>query len=192
MALAELLRALREEAAGRRSEILATAEAEAQRIRGEARSEGARRHDAFVAEARHEEDELARRTLSRARAEASRTMFDARDRLLGLVLEEVERRASCADREPVYLDALPGEVASALDRLGDGPVTILVPASLATLVEQACASHEGVSVQVLDGLAPGFIARRTGEGMEMDGMLGSRLERAWPRLSVALLREAGP
>ena len=47
-----------------------------------------------------------------------------------------------------------------------------------------------VDVRASEELGLGFTARVENQGVEVDGTLECRLQHAWPRLAVAVLREA--
>ena len=189
MALAELLRALREEAAERRSAVLSSAESEAESIRSSARGELARRQETFLMGVQNEEEEVARRTISRARAEGARAVLDARDHLLRRVRDKVEQRIGSPDLARTHAAMLEAEIRTALERLPPGPVTVSVAPALAAVTRRAVEHEARVTVEVADELGPGFVARHDAEGVEVDGLLQSRLVYAWPRLAIAVLEE---
>lgn len=192
MALQELLRALREQAAERREAELSHAEAEVERIRRASRAALARRRESFLAGVRRDEEEAARRALSRARADAAEGVLEARERLLERVRERVGARIRDAATEPAYLSALPNEVDAALARMPPGPVTVSAPESLVHAVERATENRTGITVATLSDDGPGFRALDDEGTVEVDGTLEPRLARAWPRIAMAVLQEVAP
>jgi len=189
MALPELLRALREQAAERRAAVLSAAEESARRIRDESGRRLSRRRGEFLARVRAEEEDAAHRALSHARSEAMRAMLTARGHLLVRVRDAVEERIHSADDDPSYLEALPAHVLNALGRLPKGGVRLGAPATLVPRIERAVEGCGDVSVEVVPDLGPGFRALSRAGDMEVDGTLETWLEHRWPRLAVAILTE---
>jgi vacuolar-type H+-ATPase subunit E/Vma4 len=200
MALPELLQSLRTQAAERRAEELARAEAEAARILAESRASSERRRLEWVERTRRDEGEAARRALARAEKEAAESVLAARDRLLARVAHALKARASLPLRDPNYLRALPGEVRGALERLPAGPVVVRASPELLETVREAVgevvsdaltgAATRGHDVVVEPAdFGTGFVATAPEVGVEIDGTLGTRIAHAWPRLAVAILQE---
>jgi vacuolar-type H+-ATPase subunit E/Vma4 len=192
MALADLLKALRAQAAERRSTELAAADAEVAHIAAAAASSLERRRKDFVNAARREEQEVGRRTLARAQSEAAESVLLARDRLLGRVKSALERRVAQAARDPAYLDALPRELRVGLDRLPRGSIVVWVAPEMAERLGQALGEGEEVRVETVPGMGAGFTAVAPDAGVEVDATLELRLEQAWPRLAIAVLRDLAP
>lgn len=192
MALQELLRALGEQAAERRANELSRAREAALRIREESRGARTRRREEFLSRVEEEEEEAARRAISLAQAESMRDVLTARDRLLDRVREGVVARLPAAGSDPVYLDVLPAEVRAALGRLPAEAVSVSVAPALVSHVEKAVAGMALVRVEASDDVGPGFRALSHDGGMEVDGTLGSRLDRAWRRLAVSVIAEVAP
>ena len=191
MALPDLLDALRKQAAERRAEELARADAEAVRIRAASRTAAERRRIEYVGHTRREEEEAARRAVSRAEKEARASVLAARERLLDRVAEALEARADAAVRDPDYLAILPQDVRRGLERLPAGTVVVRTPPELFGTVRDAVGDREGVSVEAAD-VGTGFVASMPAEGVEVDGTLRARLVLSLPRLAVAILAEVSP
>lgn len=192
MGLADLLKALRAQAAEGRATELADADAEAARIDAESSSSLERRRREFVSAARRQEEEIAHRTRARAAAEAAESVLTARRRLLGRVRSALERRVAGAGSDPEYLDVLPQELRAGLERLPPGPIVVHVAPEMVERLDRALPEREGVLVETTPGMAAGFRALAPGAGMEVDATLELRLEQAWPRLAVAVLSELAP
>lgn len=188
MALPDLLEALREQAAERRAEELAAADAEAARIRAESRAALERRRLEYVDRMRRDEEEAARRAVSRAETEARASVLAARGRLLRRVADVVEARADAAVGDPDYLVALPDEVRRGLERLPSGALVVRTPAALVGIVRDAVGEREHVVVEAAE-VGTGFVAAAQSGGVEVDGTLRTRLEHTWRRLAVSVLAD---
>jgi len=189
MALAELLRALRDQAAERRAAELERGEEEAKRLREASRAALARRRDEYLAGVRLEEEETARRALSRARSDGAHDMLAARSHLLERVRSALEVRVRAANGDPPYLETLQHEIPAALARLPAGPVTVVSAPDLLPHVEASLAGVSDVSCETDADAGAGFRAVSGTAPIEVDGGLQGRLDRAWPRLAVAVLAE---
>ena len=190
MALPDLLRALRERATERRDEELSAAARLTERVRSESRSALERRRGDFVARLRREEEETARRALSRARAEATAAQLAARDRLLTRVRAALDARIEEAGTDADYLGSLPRELSEGLARLPKGRVVVRARAELLKSIASALGGDDRVDLDASPDLGAGFTASVPTEGVELDGTLVTRLEHAWPRLAVTVLRDA--
>jgi vacuolar-type H+-ATPase subunit E/Vma4 len=192
MALSDLLSALRQHAAGQRAEALARADAEAQRILMESRAALERRRTEYVGRTRREEEEAARRARARAEAEATRSVLDARDRLLDRVAAALRERLGRAIGDPDYLALLPDQILGGLERLPPGPVVLRARPELIGIVRDVVRGRRDVVVEAEPELGVGFSASAPGSGVEVDGTLEAMLALSWPRVAVSVLREAGP
>jgi vacuolar-type H+-ATPase subunit E/Vma4 len=188
MALPDLLRVLRAQAAERRGQEIADAERIAGGVRAESRAALDRRRSDHLASARREEEEGAHRELSRARAEAAAADLAARDRLLARVRNALGERIATASQREAYRDSLTAELALGLGRLPPGPVAVRTRPDLADLVRAAVGGLGKVEVHVSEDAGVGFLA--TAGTVEVDGTLSARLEQVWPRLAIEVLREA--
>jgi vacuolar-type H+-ATPase subunit E/Vma4 len=189
MALAALLKTLREQAAERRAAVLADAVSQATRIGEESARALDRRRREFLSEARRQEEEAAHRAVARAEAEAAGAVLLARDRLLARVRSVLERRIATATDDPGFGARLPGEIEAALRRLRAGPVVVRVPPGLAPRAAEALAGRADVLLETAPGMGAGFSALESDGAAEIDGTLEARLEHAWPALAVAVLAE---
>lgn len=191
MGLQDLLNALRQQAATRRSEELARARAEAGRIRTEAEAALERRRRDFVAQAREDEEAVARRVVAHARAEAAEGVLAARDRFLHRVRTALEERISGLEDDPDYRRTMADDLRDAVDRLPDGPVVVRTRPSLAPLVREVVAGEARMAVETSEDMGHGFVAVASGKGVEIDATLEARLDHVWQRLAVAALAEVG-
>lgn len=191
MALPELLEALRQQAAEARGDELARADVEAERVRAASRAFLERRRGEYIERTRRAEEEAARRAVSRAQAEAAKSVLTARDRLLRRVADALAARVDRAVGDPEYLVALPDEVHAGLERLPPGRVVVRARAELAGLVAEAVRGRGDVEVEVAPSMAAGYTATSPEVGVEIDGTLETRLAHWWPRVAVAVLAEVG-
>jgi vacuolar-type H+-ATPase subunit E/Vma4 len=189
VALVELLEALREQAGERRAAELSRAEASAKRIRDESRVALARRREEYLTRVRLEEEEMARRSLARARSEGERNVLSARAHFLERVRAELLERVRAADADPLYLEVLPSEIEGALARLPAGHVKVVCAPALLPHVLTAVAGKPDVSCEADGSSGAGFRAVSLAEPVEVDGELSAMLDLAWPRLAVAVLEE---
>jgi len=192
MALPELLRALREQAADRRAEELAHAQATCDRILEASRGAVALRREEYLSGVRQSEEDAARRTLSRARGEAARTVLAARAQLLERVRESVDALIRDAPADPTYLAVIPAELRDALGRLPPGPAHVEAHPSLLETVEPVVAAMEDVLVKAEPAAGLGYTVRSGDGRTEVDATLDGRLARDWPRLAVQVLRQVSP
>jgi vacuolar-type H+-ATPase subunit E/Vma4 len=197
MALAELLAALRREADARRERILAEADARVERIRASSAAVRERRRSETLAGVTSGEAAAARRAIAQAEAAARRSVLTARDELLGKVRASVGAQIEAAAADPTYLASLPTELARALARLPDGPVTVRARPELVPALSEALRTPEvgrGRSVRVAraPSMGVGFTAHSSDGEVEVDATLASRLDQAWPRLAVDVIAEGAP
>ncbi len=188
MALPQLLEALREQAAAGRAAELARAEVVADEIRASARAALERRRAGLVSAARSEAEQAARRLASEARMEAAERVLTARARLLERVRSALEERLPRAPDDPGYLETLTRDVLIAVDRLPPGPVVIRTSPVLASHVAGSVRGRDDVRVEPTEDVRTGFTASSADLGAEVDGTLETRLDYAWPRLAVGVLR----
>ena len=192
MALPELLDALRAQAAARRAEELARADAEVERLLGEASASTARRRADHLERAARDANEAARRTLSEARSVAARTMLMARDRLLTRVRAALDERIRAASGDADYLSALPVELGDALERLPSGEVIVRARPELAAILAQPARGRPGVLFETVRDMGVGFVAISPASGVEVDATLEAKLVHRWPRIAVSVLAGVGP
>lgn len=190
MALPELLEALRAQAAERRAEELARADAEAERIRAALRASVESRKAAHVERAVREATEAGRRSLAEARARSAESTLLARDRLLGRVRAALAERMGGALADPDYQVRLAAELTEALERLPRGEVIVRAGPELADVLGRVASGARGVVVETVRHRGPtGFVAVATEANIEIDATLETRLQHQWPRLAVSVLAE---
>jgi len=189
MALPELLQALRVQAAERRAEELARADAEAALVRGESRASLERRKIEHVERVVRDANEAARRAVSEARSEAAVSILKARDRLLGRVRVALEERGRASIADPALHAWLPAVLAGALERLPPGDVVVRVRPELARVLAQAIADRRGITLESIPDMGAGFVAVSAESGVEIDATLETNLLHRWPQIAVSVLAE---
>lgn len=189
MALPDLLRALREQAAEVRAAELEEARTTAARIRADSEAALRRSRRELVERARKEELEAGQRELARARSESAKSVLAARERLLERVRAAVERRIAGARHDPEYLVTLASDLVGGLYRLPEGPVTIRAHPGLLERLADSVAEGGRITLEAAPEVGTGFTASAAGGEIEIDATLESRLAHAWPRLAVEVVRE---
>jgi vacuolar-type H+-ATPase subunit E/Vma4 len=189
MALAELLRALEEQGAERREEEIARARETCEQILEASRGALALRREEFLSRVRRDEEELARRILSRARSEAARAVLVARGSLLDRVEQGLKERIRDAPSDRTYLEGLTAEIRDAIGRLPPGPARLRAPEALSPRVAEAVAGLDGVRVEASAEVGVGFVALSRDGSVEVDATLEARLAQVWPQLAVEVLSE---
>jgi len=187
VALPELLEALRAQAAERRAEELARADAEAARVRAESRASSERRKADHVERVVRDANEAARRAVSEARSEAAASILKARDRLLGRVRASLEERGRASI--PALHASLPAMLAGALERLPPGDVVVRTRPELSKVLAQSIARRPGVTLETTPEVGTGFVAVSPESGVEIDATLETNLLHRWPQIAVAVLAE---
>ena len=191
MPLPQLIDALRAQAAERRAEELARADAEAERIRAESHASLAGRKAQHVERAIRDASEAARRSLSEARAEAAASTLRARDRLLGRVRAALEEHARASIVDPAHVATMETDLAAALQRLPSGEVVVRTRPELRRAFETAVDGRPGVTLETVPDMGVGFVAVSPETGVEIDATLQTQLGHRWPAIAVAVLTEVG-
>ncbi len=193
MALEDLLASLREDAESQRSLVLSQAEAEARRIRGDAKQAVVDRRRSLAQDVAKEAEVKAWRSVTRARREARESVLEARARFLQRLEDRLVSLLSEADGVGAYTRVLPGELAVALDRLPAGPVELAASPDLAEMIErEVAASVRQVAVRTSPTVGTGFVATSVEAGTEVDARLKARLDHAWPRIAAEAARTVAP
>lgn len=190
MGYPELLKALEDEVARQIRQIAAETEQTCQRLAAKTcRELAARREDALAAEGGRL-DEEARRAISRARFEQSRTVLVEQRRLLADVRREAERCLPALD-DVALLTRLVDEL---VPELGAGPVELRVrPGREAAVAGDLARRHPELArratVTGVEAVPGGVVAAFDGGRQLLDNSLPSRLEKAWQQLEGALAAE---
>ena len=189
MALADLLRALEQDAEARIAEVRAEAGASATRLRVEGRERLERRRSAELATRETELQSEAARVLETARQEAGRRVLTARAQ----ALERIQRRARdlLLQTEPDrrLLDGIALEVTAALEYFGDSGAVVRCASVWGPALKPIVARRSNIRLEATNGVGPGAAIRAADGSLEIDATLETRLDRLWPRLAIDLVRE---
>jgi vacuolar-type H+-ATPase subunit E/Vma4 len=191
MALIDLLRALEEDGAARVAEVRARAQAEILRVRAGSEAECESRRAAALNGRETVLRAAAARELDATRRTAVARYLDARSAALARVHDRVRARLAARADDPALLPILRGDLASALEYAGDGPVVVeAVPALLEGLRTTPSGSRE---VRFEGTRRDGGVVVRAADGAwTVDGTFDGRLRRAWPRLAIELAPRLEP
>lgn len=214
MGLDALLAKLDADARREREEILSRATRQAEALRAQAEADLERARTRALDDVRAQEEAAARKRIVEARTEARRTVFQARQKLLGRIRSAAEERIDGGSEDDAYRSALPEEVAATLRRAPAGAIRIRAAAGLVDALRQAVAearrsrgsspgdrADPGDGADATAGDAPtlevvpddevgtGFLAVGDGGAVIVDATLSARLERAWPAEAMRVLKE---
>ena len=186
MALDQLLRTLEDEARTRMEEVLGRARAEATALREAADAARTARREATLRARELELRAGVARELEVARRAATRRVLEARARALDRIRRAAEARLAGRAGDPALLPRLRAELADGLGYLGEGPVVI--EASEALLPDLRRAMNGRPEVTFVAGTTGGLVLRAADGSLVVDASLETRLDRAWPALSIELVR----
>jgi len=191
MGLRELLVTLEDGAERERASVLDEARAGASRIRRERGSERERRRADFLRGVEREEVDASGKALSRARADARRSVLDARLRLLERVRAALERRIAEAGEDSRYLAVVERDLRDALGRLGRRDVVVRAGDDVARALSAALEElGDSGSIESDPSLTGGFVAASADGTVEIDATLEERLTHVWPGLAIEVVRSA--
>jgi vacuolar-type H+-ATPase subunit E/Vma4 len=186
MALDELLRDLEQASDAQIAALLATARAEAERLRASRAGESAQRRSAAVAARELELRAALARELEAAQREAQRQVLEARVEALERIRRRAEQLLSERAADPAFLSVQTRHLARALEYLGEAPAVVEAPApvvaSLLTMVD----GRIRVVAQPSAAARPGLTIRTEDGGLIVDATPAGRLDHAWPRLAIGL------
>jgi vacuolar-type H+-ATPase subunit E/Vma4 len=187
MALADLLAALEREAAAQAEARRAAARAAAAEIARSADERLERRRSEAALARETELRRAAETALDEARRAARRSVLDARERLLERVFAAARGLLPEAMARDGYRAVLPRHVADALRAVGDQPAVVRCPDALGDAVRAALGPRRDVTVETDPAAPPGITAGTTDGAVAVDNTLPGRLDRARPRLAIAVL-----
>ena len=191
MALNDLLRALEEDGAARVEEVRARARAEAGRVRAGAEAEREGRRTAALGVRETELRAAAAREIEVTKRVAAARYLEARGGALTRIHARIRERLAARASDPAVLPLLRSDLARALEYAGDGPV--VVEAAPAMVDELRVALNGRREARFEGTRAEGGLVLRAPDGSWlMDATFGTRLDRAWPRLAIELVRQLEP
>ncbi len=183
MALQDLLDTLERDGAARARGILDAAQRRADEILAVADAEAERKRNARLAETtRRLEAAAASETVSQRR-KAQAVVLEARNALLDLVFAQAAGMLDNAARSDAYRAALPEHVRQALAFLDGCEAVVRCRPELAPHVP----AGNGVTPETDAGVPPGFVVRAADGSVTVDQTLPGRLSRMKPDLSIAVL-----
>lgn len=202
MGLDALLAKLDADARREREEILSRATRRAEALRAQAEAELERAHTRALDDVRAREEAAARKRIVEARTEARRTVFQARQKLLGRIRSAAEERIDRGSEDDLYRSALPEEVEAALQRAPAGAIQVRAASGLVDALREAVrgawpengegpGATDTPALEVVsdDEVGTGFLAVGAEGAVVVDATLSARLERAWPAEAMRLLKE---
>jgi vacuolar-type H+-ATPase subunit E/Vma4 len=187
MALSDLLRTLEREATARIEEIRRRAQEEAVRVRAEADAERERRRLAILSAKETVLRKAAARELEAARRATLTRRLEARGTVLARIRARVAQRLDARADDVALFPLVRSDLLRALEYAGNGDVVITTSRGMVYAVQHALEGRAGVRVEATSS-GGGVIVRAIDGAWAVDGTFRSRLDRAWPRLAIALVR----
>jgi vacuolar-type H+-ATPase subunit E/Vma4 len=184
----ELRQALEQEGRDRVAAILAEAEAEVERMRGDAERDVARERGERLA---REEATLRRESHHRIAAErdsARRLVLEAREALLERVIELAAEELGRAIEEPGRRTWLLARAREALAHLPEGPSRLVASSAVAPALTEALADLADVRVEADPELAAGFRATSGDGAVLVDVTAPTLIEQRRATLAIDALR----
>lgn len=189
MVEADLSTELRRRAEASAEVILESARAAADRVLTDANAEVEARRSRAVKTSEEAHREQSRASIAAARHEALRAVLVARERLLARVFERARALLGDAREMPSYRDALPEDVAKAIEFVRDEGVVVRCSEGLSDLIEEGLRGRVEARIETLQTDGHGFLVLGAGGQVEVDGTLESRLERLSPTLAIEILEK---
>jgi vacuolar-type H+-ATPase subunit E/Vma4 len=187
MALSDLLRTLEREAAARMEEVRRRAREEVDRVRAEADAERERRRVAILGAKEAELRGAAARELEAARRAALTRRLEARGTVLARIRARVTARLDARADDVALLPLVRSDLLRALEYAGNGDVVVTASRGMVPAVRRALEGRAGVRVEATSG-AGGVTVQAIDGAWAVDATFRSRLDRAWPRLAIDLVR----
>ena len=187
MALSDLLRTLEQEAAARTEEVRSRARRDAERVRAEADAEREDRRSSALDAAEAELRMGAAREVEGARRAAVARRLEARGTALARIRARVEHRLDARADDIGLLPLVRRDLRRALEYAGEGDAVLTASPGLAGPLLQEVRGVQGLRVEAAS--RGGGLSLRAADGAwAVDATFRSRLDRAWPRLAIGLVR----
>jgi vacuolar-type H+-ATPase subunit E/Vma4 len=187
MPLGDLLRTLEREATARTEEIRRRARQEADRVRAEAEAEREHRRLAVLSAKEAELRQNVARELDAARRAGLTRRLEARGTALARIRARVAARLDARADDIVLLPLLRSDLLRALQYAGNGDVVVMTSPGMAPAVRRSLEGRAGVRVEATSR-GGGLTVRAVDDAWAVDATFRSRLDRAWPRLAIGLVR----
>jgi vacuolar-type H+-ATPase subunit E/Vma4 len=187
MALKDLLRTLEREAAARTEEIRRRAQQEADRVRTEADAERERRRLTILSAKEAELRKEVAGELEAARRAALTRRLEARSTVLARIRTRVAARLDTRADDVGLLPLVRSNLLRALEYAGDGDLVVTTSRGMVPALERALEGRAGARVEAASN-GGGVTVRAVDGAWAVDATFRSRLDRAWPRLAIDLVR----
>ena len=187
MALSDLLRTLEQEAAARTEEVRSRARRDAERVRAEADAEREDRRSSALNAAEAELRMGAACEVEGARRAAAARRLEARGTALARIRARVERRLDARADDIGLLPLVRRDLRRALEYAGEGDAVLTASPGLAGPLLQEVRGVQGLRVEAASH-GGGLSLRAVDGAWAVDATFRSRLDRAWPRLAIGLVR----
>ena len=191
MSTSSLLEVMTEEAARQRASILASSQAEAERILAKAREDAAARKVSALEAAKAELSEAAARARERAEAEAEMVVLTTKDTITDEILAVVGQELDRVAETPAFPAILEALIEEALRETEHVEVVLVPPAHLdhcrAWLADNG---HEALEVRGMDTLRDGVAVQDAKRSFRATNAFAARLanlESRMRRLSIQRL-----
>jgi vacuolar-type H+-ATPase subunit E/Vma4 len=187
MALSDLLRTLEREAAARTEEVHRRARQEADRVRAGADAERERRRLAILSAKEAELRRGVARDLEAARRAALIRRLEARRTALARIRARVAARLDARADDVALLPLVRSDLLRALEYAGNGDLVVTTSPGMVPAVQRALEGRAGVRVEAASS-GGGVTVQAVDGAWAVDATFRSRLDRAWPRLAIGLVR----
>jgi vacuolar-type H+-ATPase subunit E/Vma4 len=187
MALSDLLRTLEREAAARTEEVRSRAREEADRVRAEADAERERRRSAILSAREAELRNGAAREIEAARRAALTRRLEARSTALARIRARVAARLDARADDVALLPLVRRDLLRALEYAGEGDLVVTTSRGMVPAMQRDLEDRAGVRVEAASS-GGGVTVRAVDGAWAVDATFRSRLDRAWPRLAIGLVR----
>jgi vacuolar-type H+-ATPase subunit E/Vma4 len=187
VALNELLRTLEAEAAVHIEEVRSRARDEAERLRRECEAELSRRRAETLAVREAELRAAAAREVATARREAARRVLEARAAILARIRSRVGDRLAARAADPKLLPLLQRDLRRGLGYVGENAL-VQADSGLLDGLRNSLDGRQDVTFEPAIPLRAGLVLHSADGSVTVDATLESRLDQAWPRFAIDLIR----
>jgi len=187
VALNALRRTLEAEAAVRIEEVRSRARNEAEQLRREGEAELSRRRVKTRAAREAEWRATAVREVATTRREAARRVLEARAAILARIRSSVGNRLAARAADPTLLPLLRRELRRGLGYVGEHAV-VRADGGLLDGLRSSLDGRRDVTFEPAIPARAGLVLHSADGSLTVDATLESRLDQAWPRFAIDLMR----
>lgn len=187
MALTDLLRALKEDAAARAEALRADAARDAERVRADAAADLANRHAAALHQRERELRAAAARELETTRRAAATRHLEARAAALARIRGRVDTRLASRAEDPNLVPLVRRDLLRALDYAGEGDAVATTSCGMADALRASLGERPRLRIEGSPAVA-GVVLRALDGAWSVDATFRSRLDRAWATLAIDIVR----